>query len=34
MPLEGGGDFRAAFLKSRCTQDHKEPQGSQKGQGA
>jgi hypothetical protein len=31
--LEGGGNLAAAFLKNRCTQDHEEPQGGEKGQG-
>jgi hypothetical protein len=34
MPLEGGGDLGAAFLKNGSTQDHQKPQGGEKGQGA
>ncbi len=32
--LEGSGDFGAALLKYHGTQDHKQPQGCEKGEGA
>jgi hypothetical protein len=32
--LEGGGDFRAAFLKNRRTDDDQEPQSGEEDEGA